>query len=181
MTLRRRLPSFVLRLPLAGLVALVPLGCAEPSPDDDTGETLPEPDEEADPELVPTDAESLLPWLLAEPYLDWPSEAAIHGSTGPHFGNVRTWVNPGLEASLEDGAASHPAGVAAVKELYGSGQERRGWAVSVKLDDDSAGGDNWYWYEWFDGGIVASGAGNSLCTGCHGGGNDYVLTPFPLQ
>jgi hypothetical protein len=176
-TRARPLPSLALLLPLA----LSPLGCAGTGPDDETAETLPEPEDEPDPLEVPTDAESLLPWLVAEPYLDWPSESAIHGSTGPHFGNVRTWVHPSLEASLEAGEPSHPAGVAAVKELYGAGQERRGWAVSVKRADDSAGGDGWYWYEWYDGGIVASGDGISLCTGCHAGGDDYVLTPFPLQ
>lgn len=145
------------------------------------GEELPAPDDEADPDDVPSDSEALLAWLAAEPYLDWPAESAIHGSTGPHFGNVRTWVNPLLLESLEQGAAQHPAGSAAVKELYGSGDERLGWAVSVKLAEDSEDGEQWYWYEWYNGGLIAQGDGISLCTGCHRGGSDFVLTPFPLQ
>jgi hypothetical protein len=173
MTCLPRLPSLVLWLPLA----IAPLACAEPA----AGDELPEPAEDPDPLMVPTDEESLLAWLAAEPYLDWPGESAIHPSTGPHFGSVRTWVSPALEQSLEDGAEQHPAGAAAVKELYGRGQTRRGWSVMVKTDDDSAGGDGWYWFERFNGSTYGDGNGVSGCTGCHGGGDDYVLTPFPLQ
>lgn len=162
-------------------LAFVSPSCADPDVDDG----LPEPAEDADPLTVPTDAESLLPWLVAEPYLDWPGESGIHASTGPHFGNVRAWIHPSLEQSLAAGAEQHPAGVATVKELYGDGQTqgqtRRGWSVSVKASDDSAGGDGWYWYEWYDGEVLASGDGFSACTECHGGGADFVLTPFPLQ
>lgn len=179
MTFGRRSPS----IPLLLCLAAGPVGCAEPEPGEDAsaGETLPDPPEDVDPLTVPTDADSLLSWLVAEPYLDWPGESAIHASTGPHFGNVRTWVHPLLEQSLAAGEEQHPLGAAAVKELYGSGQERRGWAVAVKTAGDSAGGDGWYWYERFDDGVVASGDGISLCTGCHGVGDDYVLTPYPLQ
>lgn len=171
MTPRRPTPLALL-LPLAFL----PLGCV----DDGSGDDLPEPAEDADPRVVPTDPEALLAWLVAEPYLDWPGESAIHASTGPHFGNVRTWIHPELEPSLQAGAAEHPASSATVKELYGSGQERRGWSVSVKTTE-GAGEDGWYWYEWYDGEVLASGQGISACTGCHGGGTDFVLTPFPLQ
>ena len=90
-------------------------------------------------------------------------------------------ATPELVASLEGGNAEHPAGSATVKELYGTGNERLGWSVSVKLADLSQGGDQWYWYEWFNGSLVAAGDGISVCTGCHSGGQDFVLTPFPLQ
>ncbi len=161
---------------LASSLALVP-ACADSS----SSEELPPPDANADPNEVPTDRDALLPWLLAEPYLEWPAESAIHDSTGPHFGNVRTWVSPDLFSSLEDGEAQHPVGAAAVKELYGAGNDRRGWAVGVKIADAGPGEDGWYWYEWFDGGVVAEGNAISLCSGCHSGGLDFVLTPFPLQ
>ncbi len=164
--------------PLRRLVLIVGL-CSMAAACADEGEPqgLPAPDENADPSNVPSESEALLAWLVAEPYLDWPAESAIHDSTGPHFGNVRTWINPQLEDSLDQGAAVHPAGAAAVKELYGSGGTRRGWAVGVKLDD----GATWYWYEWYDGSLIAEGDDISLCSGCHSGGSDFVLTPFPLQ
>jgi hypothetical protein len=79
-------------------------------------------------------------------------------------------------------------GAAAVKELYGgSGDEVRGWSVSVKTAATSNGGANWYWLEHFNGSNVAAGQGIGICTGCHS--NDYrrftskdlVLIPFPFQ
>lgn len=168
-----------------GLLCVLPLvsalgACAGPGDEGDE-DGLPEPLEDAEPDQVPTDPEVLLAWLRAEPYLEWPAESAIHASTGPHFGNVRTWVNPALVDSLDAGDEQHPAGAATVKELYADGQTRRGWSVSIKLADDSEDGDQWLWYEWYDGAVLASGSGLSVCTGCHGSGVDFVRTPFPLQ
>ena len=154
------------------------MACSESGGVDDT---LPAAAEDPDPLVVPTNSEDLLSWLVAEAYLDWPSESSVHPSTGPHFGDVQTWVTPELVDSLEAGNAEHPAGSATVKELYGTGNERLGWSVSVKLADLSQGGDQWYWYEWFNGSLVAAGDGISVCTGCHSGGQDFVLTPFPLE
>lgn len=131
--------------------------------------------------LPPTNGAELVPWLQAGEYLDWQAESGVHPSTGPHFGGVRTFVNDVLYASLEAGATSHPAGSAAIKELYGAGDAVLGWSVEIKLQDDSAGGDGWYWYEGYQDSVYADGNGEGICTGCHGGGNDYVLTPFPLQ
>ena len=69
--------------------------------------------------------------------------------------------------------------------------------MSLKLDDDSADGANWYWYERIEGsGVVADGTGDSgtaksICVGCHAGagidaahtptvgGRDQVYTPVP--
>ena len=94
---------------------------------------------------------------------------------------MRTFVNDVLYASLEAGSAAHPEGSAAIKELYGGGGTVLGWSVEIKLQADSAGGGGWYWYERFDTSVYADGTGEGICTGCHGGGHDYVLTPFPLQ
>lgn len=133
--------------------------------------------------LPPTDsAEQLEQWLVAGAYKGWLAESQIHASAGPHGGNVRTFVNAALAQSLADEAATHPQGAATVKELYGGGTDTIiGWAVMVKLAPDSAGGDGWYWYERLDATVYADDTGVGLCTGCHGGGADYVLTPYPLQ
>jgi hypothetical protein len=134
--------------------------------------------------LPPTDSAALFTWLADGSYLDWESESAIHPSAGPHGGDVRTFVNDTLLGSLADGASSHPAGSASVKELYSAG-ELRGWATFVKTSDDSAEGDNWFWYENFSvtnaSSPVAADFGVGLCVDCHVAGRDYVLTPFPLQ
>lgn len=131
--------------------------------------------------LPPTNAAELVPWLEAGEYLDWAGESGPHPSAGPH-GDVRTFFNDVLVASFEAGAAEHPQDAAAVKELFDAGGGPNGWAVMVKVQPDSAGGDGWYWYEIVGTDVFADGLGVALCTGCHsGGGSDYVLSPFPLQ
>ena len=130
--------------------------------------------------LPPTQGAELLKWLTAGSYANWPAESAPHASTGPHFGDVRTFVTPTLHASLAAGAAVHPVDASVVKELYGKGKTVLGWAVMRKVAAKS-GGDSWYWYETYQGTQYASGTGVGLCTGCHSPGKDYVLTPFPLK
>jgi hypothetical protein len=122
----------------------------------------------------------LVPWLEAGTYLGWAAESGIHPSTGPHFGDVRTFVNAPLIDALQAGATEHPVGAATVKELYANGDQVRGWSVSLKVSAGT-GGDTWYWFEVYDGSVLAEGEGHSACVGCHAGGSDYVLTPFPLQ
>lgn len=127
--------------------------------------------------IPPTDAAALRAWLDAGTYRGWVAESAPHRSTGPHGGTVRTYLNDIVLESLQAGNAAHPAGSALVKELYFGGANVQLWAVSVKVQDDSDGGRGWYWWE----GEGLSGVGLRTCTGCHGGGRDYVWTPFPLQ
>ncbi len=131
------------------------------------------------PPLGSTD--ELLAGLESEAYLGWAAESGIHPSAGPHGGQVRTFVNDALLGSLAGGDLAHPQGAAAVKELWGDGNTRVGWAVEVKVAAESQGGDGWYWYEKIDQTVYGGDVGVALCTNCHGGGVDYVLTPYPLQ
>jgi hypothetical protein len=149
-------------------------GCAPAPP-------TPTPTPTPDDQLPPTEAAALRVWLEAGSYLDWQAESAPHPGTGPHFGVVRVFVNDALFASLSDQLPQHPAGAAAVKELYGtSGASRRGWAVMVKIRDDSDVGSGWYWFETF-GSFTSGGIGLPGCTTCHSTGRDFVRIPFPLQ
>jgi len=134
-----------------------------------------------EPLPIPTTAKELLAWLRAGNYLGWTAESAPHPSAGPHFGTVRTFLNPTVFASLAAGQAAHPSGSALVKELYGSGRQVQGWDVMLKAQDDSAGGAGWYWLEYFAGATYADGFGVPVCTGCHSLGNDFVRSQFPLQ
>lgn len=129
----------------------------------------------------PTEAAALLAWLQEGRYRDWAAESASHPSAGPHGGRVRTFLDPALFASLDAADTSHPAGAAAVKELYFNGDTVRGWAVMVKLQADSDDGRGWYWYETFGSGAPLEGVGLGVCTGCHASGRDFVRIPFPLQ
>ena len=128
------------------------------------------------PVEIPVD--ELADWLALAEYQAWPAEADVHDSTGPHFGDVRTFLSPALAQSLEDGNDQHPMGAATVKELYGTGDVVLGHAVMVRVSD--GGGDRaWYWYEDFEGSVFADGRGEGLCSGCHEAGIDFVLTPWP--
>ena len=129
---------------------------------------------------VPTRSAELAAYISAETYTTFNAESAAHDSAGPHFGNVRTFINDVLFDSLETGNAEHPVCSASVKELYGDDDTLGGHTVAVKVANGS-GGDAWYWYELYEGSDFADGTGVSLCTGCHSGGTDFVLTPFPLQ
>ncbi len=128
----------------------------------------------------PTGAAVLIPWLEAGNYLDWHAESGPHDSDGPHFGDVRTYMNDALFDALEAGSTDHPVDAAAVKELYGSGATVRGWAVMVKTDP-GATGQSWYWMEVFDGTTYSDANGDGQCTNCHGMGTDFVRSDFPLQ
>jgi hypothetical protein len=132
-------------------------------------------------EQVPTSGQDLLPWLQAGSYLGWRAESEIHQSAGPH-GRVRVFLNDALYDSLDGDLPQHPAGSAAVKELYDIGADVvRGWAVEVKVQAESDLGAGWYWYESFNGNVFADGFGVRGCTVCHSAGTDYVLIPFPLR
>lgn len=133
-----------------------------------------------DPTQVPDDPDQLRDWASRRGYRSWEAESERHDSAGPHFGDVRTYVNQALGESLAAGNAEHPVGAAAVKELFGGGQDLRGVAIMLKTEpgDD---GDAWYWYERYDGETYADGQGDTLCTGCHSQSPDFVLTDYPLR
>lgn len=137
------------------------------------------PDGGAD-QLPPTDAAALVPWLEAESYASWAAESAPHVSAGPHGAAVRTFFNDALADAAAAGAGDYPIGAASVKELFDAQGERNGWAVIVKTELGQAG-DGWYWYEIVGASVYADGPGVALCTGCHVGGTDFVLTGWPLQ
>lgn len=134
---------------------------------------------------VPTTTEELFAYLVRADYRALEHESSVHPSAGPHGGSVLSYVNSILGASLGSGATAHPIGAASIKELY-SGDQRTltGWAVSVKTAVESAGGQGWYWREFFstsDPTQSIGGQGSSACVGCHAAGLDYVLIPYPLQ
>lgn len=158
------------------------IGCTEQ--DDATTEDPVPDDSVTTADGVPLEATALHTYLRGGAYRQWAGESQVHASTGPHGGRVRTYLSPGLLASLNGGGA-HPKDAVAIKELYSSGDTVTGWAVGAKLQADSGNGAGWYWYEVFSvqpGARPAfAGRGLALCSNCHASGRDFVLTPFPLQ
>ncbi|CAN5766517.1 hypothetical protein BH11MYX2_BH11MYX2_29650 [soil metagenome] len=135
-------------------------------------------------------------WLRDGAYKLWAAEPAIHEARDPSPHGFNRIYSNALLASNAAGTATWPKGVAAVKELYNSMTDTTpvGYAVYAKLQDDSADGVNWYWYERVPAnneaphdahGVVADGDGtdgppNEICVGCHmGAGIDMNHTPSP--
>ncbi len=121
-------------------------------------------------------------WLEKGDYESWTCETVAHPQlkVSPH-GYNRVCSNA-LAVSFSGGAADErPAGTAAVKELYDDESELVGYAVAVKVEASSKGGDGWYWYERVPlgsaaphdkNGVVADGLGSAgaaktICVGCH--------------
>jgi len=165
------------------------------TPADGGTEPVPEKTNEANPDKsmtsnVPTSGTALFNWLKAGNYKNFPAESKVHGvrSDSAHSGGVRVFINPLLDNSLKSGTKIHPKGAALIKELWtGDFKTLRGWAVQVKIDADSKGGQGWYWYEIFSttspNNPFVDGVGDSRCTGCHGSGThvDFMKTNYPLQ
>lgn len=142
-----------------------------------------QPNPSANTSKVPASSEELFTYLQLGAYKAFSHESAPHASVGPH-GQVRTYINPVLEASLSAENEAHPVGAAAVKELYEDGVVT-GWAVYVKTQAESDGGNGFYWYEITNASdpstVIADGQGEPVCTGCHAAGRDFTLSSFPLQ
>ena len=180
---RRRVPALLGIVALAAAMALtLALGEAESAPSQ-LGMTWVS-------DTVPTDADALFVYLQEGGYKEFAHEEERHTSTGPHpdpqvreSHTVIAFFNSALDASLKAGNEAHPEGSAAVKEFYDANGDLSGWAVSVKTQAESATGQGWYWYEVTsvtDGSSpVAAGNGVALCWGCHGSGNDFVLSRYP--
>ncbi len=135
---------------------------------------------------IPTDPDGLFGFLTKGEYKSWAAESRIRPTDAPHDEQVRTYINAILDESMTAGNGAHPAGSAAVKEMYDEFKNMSGWAVSVKVRADSDGGKNWYWYEVTSttdsSQVVVEGMGPKLCISCHRrGGRDLVLVPYPLE
>jgi hypothetical protein len=133
----------------------------------------------------PASSRELFEWLKAGSYRDWAHERHPHPAPGAHPGGVRAHLNAALETSLKRDDKVHPAGAAAVLELYGKAGALHGWAVGIKTQDDSADGKGWYWYEVLsvrDGNrTLAADRGVPACVECHAQGRDFVMTAYPLE
>lgn len=139
----------------------------------------------ASDEDVPVEKGALFAYLKAGKYKGFAAESAAHASTGPHAGDVRVFVNAALDASLEASNAAHPKGAAVIKELNVVAGAPGGWAVFVKTEADSQGGDSIYWYEILETADGSNppydGKGIGLCKNCHSGGSDFYLSAYPLK
>lgn len=142
-------------------------------------------DAEPDPiDIPPDDPVELHQWLLHDGYAEWEAESEVHPAD--NAGGVRVFLNPVLSDSLADHNQVHPAGAAAVRELYEPDLATlRGWSALVKVEASAdVRPDAWMWLEVFEtdanAAPLVAALGASGCTGCHGQGVDFVQSTLPL-
>lgn len=147
-----------------------------------------------DPQTPPQGETAIKAWLATGDYKKWHCEDAEHDARSPSPHGVNRICSNDILSSNPAGA-TYKAKSAAVKELWDmKGGKVIGYAVYLKLQDDSAGGAGWYYYEDNPtinppGGVVADGVGTSgnpktVCVACHmaagmdamHSGHDYVYT-----
>jgi hypothetical protein len=125
---------------------------------------------------APDSAAELVPFLEAKQYAAWAAEPDYHLSAGPHGDGVRVFYSDKAAAALSAKQASFPAGAAVVKELTSQGF-LYGWAVWVKVQEDSDDGRGFYWYELIKPDIVyGDERGSNDCVGCHTTDHDFLLS-----
>ncbi len=133
-----------------------------------------------DVNAVPRDPHALREWLGEFTYRRWRPQTVVR-ATGQH-GGERLYFNDALTESMRAGAAEHPIGSAAVRELYeGDLATLKGFAVMLKTGPSGVTGEGWYWYEIFatDGWTrpTVAQAGAPGCVGCHSHATDFVHSP----
>ncbi len=135
----------------------------------------------ASAELPPRKQGALLRWLRAGSYQQtYTPEPSAHRSLAPtaHGLTVRSWYNRTLVDDLRAGRMPFRRGAAMVKELHAGDGQVVGWAVMRKLRRRSGrNGAGWFFYERFSTGGQFAGRGLRVCTGCHGAGTDFLLSP----
>lgn len=129
---------------------------------------------------VPMDPAALRGWLQGFAYREWTPQTEIR-ATGEH-GGERLYFNRMLTASMTAGAAEHPIGSAAVRELYsGDLKTLKGFALMHKTAPSGPTAEGWYWYEIF--GTTAEAEPTVAqpaapgCVGCHSHAVDFVHSP----
>jgi hypothetical protein len=171
---RRRVSGLAAQL-IALALAISAAAChSAETPSPDAGDPVP-----SVPGLADTSQAGLVAFAMSGEYKSWTAEPMAHPSAGPHSGPVRTFFNDVVAASLRAGTTPHPRGSILVKELMSEGDTVAGYAIDVKIKDGD-GADTWLFCEVFGPDSTGYyGVANSTCTGCHSGGQDYVLTSLP--
>jgi hypothetical protein len=158
----------------AVLVLIVWAGCTKRTPT--SAEATRAAASAAEKQTPPQGSAALEAWIKTGTYKMWACEKAV-SRPRPHGAHGRTRVcSNALMSGHREGP--FPVGAAAVKELYGHGDDITGYAVSRRVKP-GPGGDAWYWYERTGPNVYEDGVGASGCADCHAlaqqrGGLDFV-------
>ena len=132
-------------------------------------------------------------WLETGSFRNWTCEPEVHRARSPSPHGFNRICSNDVISRNASGSGEWPVGAAAVKQIYDrlTDTTPSGYAVYLKLDPESRGGKNWYWWEKLSGRKTISGVGRSECIGCHGdagstdmalpGARDLVFTPVGTE
>ncbi len=135
-----------------------------------------------------TSEEEITKFFIDQTFVSWFGHSEVQtpqSSSSPH-GDMKTFINPALQESMNDFDESHPVGSIAAKELYlSNSSEVSGYLYAEKISEGTAA-NTWLWYEDLnlseDNGVEVYGRGVANCSGCHGdeglGPQDYILIDF---
>ena len=117
-------------------------------------------------------ARRLLQEVRADDYRSWaraPGYKTRRSSNAPHSDAVDIYINPLVQATLEEGAnvQSWPTGSVIVKDGF-SGSSLDLIAIMEKRTD------SWYWAEYDDDGDPDYSGKPEICIDCHASGSDSV-------
>ena len=117
-------------------------------------------------------ARRLLHEVRADDYRSWaraPGYETRRSSNAPHSDAVDIYINPLVQATLEEGAdvQSWPTGSVIVKDGF-SGSSLDLIAIMEKRTD------GWYWAEYDDDGDPDYSGKPEICIDCHASGSDSV-------
>jgi len=137
---------------------------------------------------LPVRASEVEALIASGDYNDWICEAMPRAMRGPSsHGVVRVCSNRVLSTYVEDPNEQWLRGSAAMKEIYDSETDTTpsGYSYYVKVDDESAAGAGWYWYERRGTTVTGDGRGTATdgsddCVGCHAGAGidaDHITAP----
>lgn len=117
-------------------------------------------------------ARRLLQEVRADDYRSWaraPGYETRRSSNAPHSDAVDIYINPLVQATLEEGAdvQSWPTGSVIVKDGF-SGSSLDLIAIMEKRTD------GWYWAEYDDDGDPDYSGKPEICIDCHASGSDSV-------
>lgn len=148
-----------------GLV-LMSVGCGEK--DADTG---------ADNEVAYE--ETLLLWNDIQDMESWEQYEGWEGivpSSSVHGDYVQIWLNEAANNALTTGS-DLPDGAIIAKQTFddANGDTLKDITVMQKIEGFNPEGNGWFWAQYLEDGTVQNEGSPAMCTGCHAGGNDYVL------
>jgi hypothetical protein len=154
-------------------IALVGVACAG------TAETIPAGGDGAPP---PTEPAALDQWFASGEHRQWERWSQVGPTLGS--GGARVFLSASLAESLLTQSHRHPAGAAAVRELYADDfATLTGYAILVKIAEPGEA-DSWYCFERLNMNPEAEAhvtePGAAGCSGCHRQGKDFVHSTLPL-